>query len=114
MCRASLARWRAESAMRRAILAIRRAKAATWRAVSAKRREDLAMWRADLTKRRATLANQFIGVNAWYYPFSSKNELNKRSANMAHRFLLAVILSVFLPMSLLYTQAARSLFKGNM
>ena len=107
ICRASLAIGRAMSAIRRAEAATRRAEQANRRAVSA-------MWRADLTKRRAIPANQFRGVNAWYYPFFSKNGLNERSAIMAHRFLLAVILSLFLPMSFLRMQAPTSLFKGNM
>ena len=107
ICRASLAIGRAMSAIRRAEAATRRAEQANRRAVSA-------MWRADLTKRRGTSAIQFRGVNAWYYPFSSKNELSKRSAIMAHRFLLAVILSVFRPISFLRMQAPTSLFKGNM
>jgi len=70
ICRASLAIGRAMSAIRRAEAATRRAEQANRRAVSA-------MWRADLTIRRGTSAIQFRGVNAWYYPFSSKNELNK-------------------------------------
>ena len=107
MCRVSFARQRAEAAIRRAVSAIRRVNSAMQRAISA-------MWRADLTKRRGTSAIQFIWVNTWYYPFSSKNELNKGSALMAHRFLLAVILSLFLPMSFLRMQAPTSLFKGNM
>ncbi|NCS90053.1 MAG: hypothetical protein COZ25_02680 [Ignavibacteria bacterium CG_4_10_14_3_um_filter_37_18] len=107
MCRVSFARQRAEAAIRRAVSAIRRVNSAMQRAISA-------MWRADLTKRRAIPANQFRGVNAWYYPFFSKNGLNERSAIMAHRFLLAVILSLFLPMSFLRMQAPTSLFKGNM
>jgi len=113
-------RRRAVSTMRRATLAIGRAVSAIWRAEAATRRAEPAnrraipaIGRADLTIRRATPANQFIGVNAWYYPFSSKNELNKRSANMAHKFLLAVVFSVFLPMSFLHAQAPISLFKGN-
>ena len=112
--RATPARRRGEAAICRASLAIRRAVSAIRRVNSAMQRAISAMWRADLTKRRAIPANQFRGVNAWYYPFFSKNGLNERSAIMAHRFLLAVILSLFLPMSFLRMQAPTSLFKGNM
>jgi len=112
--RATPTRRRGEAAICRASLAIRRAVSAIRRVNSAMQRAISAMWRADLTKRRAIPANQFRGVNAWYYPFFSKNGLNERSAIMAHRFLLAVILSLFLPMSFLRMQAPTSLFKGNM